>query len=55
MWVKLKKDYKGYWRGSVIKVNDREGKLLIQKGVAIHSEPDGYMTKEDLDFALKKR
>jgi len=55
VWVKLKKDYKGYWRGSVIEVNDKEGELLIRKGIAIHSKPDSYMTKRDLEFALRGR
>ena len=55
MHIKLRKDWHSYWRGSVIEVEDEEAILLIQKKIASYSSSKNYMTKRDLDFALKRR
>lgn len=55
MWLKLRKDWRGYYRGSAIEVDDEEGVLLIQKKIAIYSTSGNYMTKRDVDFALRRR
>lgn len=55
MWIKLKKDWNSYWRGSIIEVEDREGVELIQRRIAICSSSEKYMTERDVVFALKRR
>ncbi len=55
MHIKLRKDWLNYWRGSVIEVEDDEAVLLIQRKIASYSSSKNYMTKRDLDFALKRR
>ena len=55
MYIKLRKDWHSFWRGSIIEVGDEEGILLIQKKIASYSSSKNYMTKRDLDFALKRR
>ncbi|GAJ15558.1 unnamed protein product [marine sediment metagenome] len=55
MHIKLQKDWLGYYRGSVIEVEDEEAVLLVQRKVASYSSSKSYMTKRDLDFALRRR
>lgn len=55
MWIRLRRDWLGYWRGSVIEVEDEEGALLIQRKIASYTHQGDYMTKRDLDFALRRR
>lgn len=55
IFLKLKKDWHNYWRGSVTEVEDKEAILLVQRKIAVYSSPQDYMTKSDLDFALKRR
>ena len=55
MFIKLKRDWRNYWRGSVVEVDDEEAMLLIQRKIASRTSPEDYMTKRDLIFALKRR
>lgn len=55
VWIKLKKDWNSYWRGSIIEVEDKEGVELIQRRIAICSSSEKYMTERDVVFALKRR
>ena len=55
MFVKLRKDWLGYWRGSVVEVEDKEAIVLIQRKIAFRTSPEDYMTKRDLILALKRR
>lgn len=55
VWIKLKKDWNSYWRGSIIEVEDEEGVELIRRRIAIYSSSEKYMTERDVVFALKRR
>jgi len=55
VWIKLKKDWNSYWRGSIIEVEDKEAVVLIQRRIAIYSSSKKYMTERDVVFALKRR
>ena len=55
MFIKLRKDWLGYYRGSVVEVEDEEAALLTQRKIAFRASSEDYMTKRDLDFALRGR
>jgi len=54
MHIRLKKDYLGYYRGSVIEVDESEAKELVKNRVAVYTSSQSSMTKKDIDFALRR-
>lgn len=55
MFIKLRKDWHQYWRGSVIEVDESEAKELVKNRVAIHASSQSSMDKRDIDFAMRGR